>query len=255
MSVLLLLATTARAADTPAAETSAPAPTTAANRLSASERAEGFTLLFDGRTGKGWHGHKQAGFPKKGWRIEAGVLEVLKSNGSGGGGDLVSDAQYDNFELRLQFRLTPGANSGVKYLINEAPARKSAVGFEYQILDDERHPDARMGRDGNRTLAGLYDLMAPAPDKVVRPIGAWNDLRLVVAGNHIEHWLNGKRTVAFERTSPALQALIAQSKYQSIPGFGQDSRGHILLQDHGDHVGFRSIRVRKISPTSPPAAR
>ncbi|HEY0706104.1 MAG TPA: DUF1080 domain-containing protein [Polyangia bacterium] len=217
------------------------------NAVSADERAAGFVSLFDGRTGRGWRGYRRAGFPSAGWTIQAGVLEHGGGSGKATGNDLISEAQYDDFELRLEFRLAPGANSGIKYLVVERPGEKAAIALEYQLLDDERHPDAKNGRPGTRTLAGLYDLIAPPADKIVHPPGEWNEARIVVRGNQIEHWLNGARTVAFERGSPAFLALVANSKYRSEPGFAAARRGHILLQDHGDQVGFRKIRIRRLA--------
>jgi hypothetical protein len=222
----------------------------APDHMRADERAAGFVALFDGRTGKGWRGYKQTGFPASGWRIADGVLEHEAGDGKPDGGDLITEEPFENFDLRLEFRLTAGANSGIKYLIVERPGDKSGVGFEYQLLDDDRHPDAANGKPGSRTVGGLFDLVAPPSDKVVRPIGQWNQARIVVDGDRIEHWLNGRRTVAVTRGSPALAALIADSKYKTVPGFGENRRGHILLQDHGDRVAFRNIRVRRLGEPS-----
>ena len=160
----------------------------------------------------------------------------------------------------VDFKITPGANSGIKYFVQPnldpitgAGAKAgtgSAIGCEFQILDDERHPDAKLGRDGNRTVGSLYDL-SPAPTtKPARAIGEWNTARLVVTGKHVEHWLNGVKIVEYERGSDAFRKLVSESKYKSIPGFGEWADGHILLQEHGNRVSFRNIKVR-VSP--PPA--
>jgi hypothetical protein len=166
------------------------------------------------------------------------------------GGDIVTDEQFDNFELSWEFKLTPGANGGVKYLIDENLVKdsKSGVGFEYQLLDDDKHPDAKKGKDGNRRCGALYDLIPPK-EAAAHPIGEWNEARLVVDGAHIEHWLNGKKVVDYERGSDALKALIAESKYKSIAGFGEVTKGRLLLQDHFNEVWYRSIKVRKLPGT------
>lgn len=226
------------------------------NTLTSRERSEGWKLLWDGKSTKGWRGAKLAKFPDKGWTMKDGVLTVLASGGgeSVGGGDIVTNDRYRQFELTLDFSITEGANSGIKYFCqpNLDPvtgtgakaATGSAIGLEYQILDDERHPDAKMGRDGNRTMASLYDLIPAVATKRPSPIGEWNHARIVVSGNHIEHWLNGRKVLEYERGSDALRALVAQSKYKSIPKFGEWADGHILLQDHGNQVSFKNIKIR-----------
>ncbi|MFV0624380.1 DUF1080 domain-containing protein [Sphingomonas sp. ac-8] len=218
------------------------------NRLSDAERSAGWRLLWDGRTTAGWRGVQAAGVPK-GWTIADGVLSV-----TGGGGDLVTTRDYRDFELSVDFRLTPGANSGIKYALDPAKLKAgTALGLEYQLLDDARHPDAKMGRHGNRTLGSLYDLIParnlsdPAsPGKRVNPPGEWNRARLIVRGAHVEHWLNGFKLVEYERGKPGFRALVAQSKYAGNPGFGEAMQSPILLQDHGDRVDFRSIKLREL---------
>ncbi|MFS0772772.1 DUF1080 domain-containing protein [Sphingomonas sp. 1P08PE] len=213
------------------------------NRLAPGERRAGWTLLWDGRTGTGWRSLKGGSFPAAGWSMANGMLSV-----TGGGGDLVTAASYRDFELSVDFRLSEAANSGIKYRI--APDG-SGVGLEYQLLDDARHPDAKMGRDGNRTLAALYDLIPPAnlldpasPGKRINPPGEWNRAAVVVRGNHVEHWLNGFKLVEFDRGASAFAAAVAQSKFARVPGFGSWAASPILLQDHGDKVDFRSIKLR-----------
>jgi hypothetical protein len=220
------------------------------NQLTAAERRAGWTLLWDGRTSKGWRSAKGGGFPAKGWSIADGILAVEKN---GGGGDIATAANYRNFELSVDFRLSEGANSGIKYLLPPLQnGGASSVGFEYQLLDDARHPDAKMGRDGNRTLASLYDLIPArnlsdpsSPGKRGNPPGEWNRATILVRGNHVEHWLNGFKVVEYERGSDALKATIAESKFAKIAGFGTTAEGAILLQDHGDRVDFRSIKLRR----------
>jgi hypothetical protein len=229
---------------------------TTANSLSDAEKAAGWRLLWDGKTTDGWRSAKAGSFPAKGWQIEEGVLSVLSSGGqeSAAGGDIITRDRFSEFELMLDFKITPGANSGIKYFCqpNLDPitgtgaksATGSAIGLEFQILDDERHPDAKQGRDGNRTMGSLYDLITAAATKQPNPIGEWNSARVLVSGNHVEHWLNGQKVVEYERGSPAFRSIVAQSKYKDIPGFGEWPDGHILLQDHGNQVSFRNIKLR-----------
>jgi hypothetical protein len=219
------------------------------NRLSAAERRAGWTLLWDGKTNSGWRSILGSSFPDMGWSIHDGMLSAEGK----GGGDIVTARSYRNFELSIDFRLTPGANSGVKYLVDPALSKGSGagVGLEYQLLDDARHPDAKMGRDGDRTLGSLYDLI-PArnlsdpdnPGKRINPPGEWNRAVIVVRGKHVEHWLNGFKMVEYDRGSPAFRALVAESKFAKIAHFGEAQQGPILLQDHGDPVDFRSIKLR-----------
>jgi hypothetical protein len=220
------------------------------NTLTQAEREQGFELLWDGRTSWGWKSARGGELPSGGWEMKDGVLSVLESGGAEAraGGDIVTEQSFSDFELRLEFRLTPGANSGVKYFVdvdlNKGPG--SAIGLEYQLLDDERHPDAQLGRDGNRKLAGLYDLIPAAATKKTRPIGEWNDARIVSRGTHVEHWLNGEKTLEYERGSEAFRRLVAESKYKVWPGFGEKPEGPILLQDHGNRVSFRNIKIRRL---------
>jgi hypothetical protein len=215
-----------------------------ANQLSPGERKAGWTLLWDGHSAKGWRSAKGGRFPAKGWTIADGALSV-----TGGGGDIATATPFRDFELSVDYRLTPGANSGIKYRV--APGTGS-LGLEYQLLDDARHPDAKMGRDGNRTLAALYDIIAPQnlldppnPGKRINPPGEWNRAVVVVRGNHAEHWLNGFKMVEFERGSPEFQQAVAMSKFAGQQGFGTWPQSPILLQDHGDRVDFRSIKIRQ----------
>ncbi|PTY08007.1 DUF1080 domain-containing protein [Opitutaceae bacterium EW11] len=230
-----------------------------ANTLSEAEKAEGWTLLWNGVDGEGWRGARTDTFPKSGWTIRDGVLTVLASGGaeSSAGGDIITIRRYSDFELRLDFRITPGANSGVKYFVQPnldpitgsgAKAQTgSAIGLEYQILDDERHPDAKLGRDGDRTLASVYDLIPASAAKRPNPIGEWNTARIVCRGRHVEHWLNGRKVAEYERGSAAFRDAVARSKYHTIPGFGEWQDGHLLLQDHGNEVSFQSIKLRDLS--------
>jgi len=232
-----------------AAVTCRPTPQTAAttNALSEKEKNEGWKLLFDGKTSAGWRGAYRDAFPSTGWEIRDGMLIVLESGGgeAAAGGDIVTVDEYSNFELKVDFKLTEGANSGIKYFVTEAQPKSpgSAIGLEYQLLDDARHPDAKLGINGNRTLASLYDLI-PAHDKKVNPIGEWNEARILVQGKHVEHWLNGVKVLEYERGGKEFLAHKAESKFKDMKDFGEAEKGHILLQDHGNRVFFRNIEIR-----------
>ncbi len=221
------------------------------NQLSEQEKKNGLSLLWDGKTTNGWRGAYKEQFPEKGWEIKDGALTVLKSTGkeSENGGDIITVKEFSAFDLQFEFKLTEGANSGVKYFVTEKEGNKgSAIGLEYQILDDATHPDAKLGVVGNRTLASLYDLIPSIKIKRgLHKIGEWNNGRVVVyPDNRVEHWLNGYKVVEYQRGSPIYQALVARSKYAQWPDFGMAEKGHILLQDHGDNVSFRSIKIQEL---------
>jgi Domain of Unknown Function (DUF1080) len=239
-----------------ASNTEAPAN----NTLSAAETAAGWQLLWDGKTSAGWRSAKSDKFPTAGWKMSDGVLTVMENAGaeSAAGGDIITQQRYADFELAADFKITPGANSGIKLFVqpNLSPIDKvtgkpaavgSAIGVEFQILDDARHPDAKLGRDGNRTVGSLYDLIPAPQDKTVQPIGEWNHARILSRGNHVEFWLNEKKTLEFERGSAEFRAIVAQSKYKNIVGFGEWADGHILLQDHGNEVSYRNLKIRTVS--------
>lgn len=221
----------------------------AMNTLSSMEKRNGWILLFDGKTTTGWRGAYRDEFPAQGWKIEGGELIVIKSDGreARNGGDIITKEKYGNYELTLEAKLTPGANSGVKYFVIERLPKSpgSAIGLEFQILDDDLHPDAKMGKNGNRTIGSLYDLI-PATSKTPRAIGEWNQVRIISKNNKVEHWLNGSKVVEYERGSPAFRALVADSKYKNFEGFGEAPEGHLLLQDHGDEVHYRNIKLRTL---------
>jgi hypothetical protein len=221
------------------------------NSITAAEKAAGWKLLYDGKTSTGWHGATLKTFPNHGWEVANGTMHVLPSSGKeeSGGGDVVTDDNYSAFDLSFEFKLTPGANSGVKYFVTLSEVTTgSAIGLEYQVLDDKLHPDAKLGRDGDRTLASLYDLIkADKPVRFVHPIGAWNIGRVVVySNNHVEHYLNGVKVLEYERGSKAFKDLVAISKYTIWKNFGEAPQGHLLLQDHGNEVFFRSIKVKPL---------
>ena len=211
------------------------------NTLTPDEIRQGWRLLFDGKSADQWRGVLQETFPAKGWVVQDGMLVVLGP----GSGDIVTRRTYSSFDLRVDFQMTPGSNSGVKYFVQEYPDTKAALGMEYQILDDpswkDRMPDAR----GKGFMASLYDLQA-ADVKALRPVGEWNEARIVVKGKHAEHWLNGEKVLEFERGSDSFRKWVADSKFRDVPGFGEGEQGLILLQGHGTKVFFRNIKIREL---------
>jgi hypothetical protein len=222
------------------------------NKLSEQEKFQGFVSLFNGTDMTGWRNVHSDKTPSVRWKTQDGILMVGGSDGSETGNDIVTKDKYSAFELVFDFKLTEGANSGIKYFVDESydSNGKSGVGLEFQILDDAKHPDAKEGVVGNRTLGSLYDLI---PSIKVEPrfqkkIGDWNTGRVIVyPDNKVQHWLNGYKVVEYERKSPIYNALVARSKYVKYPGFGAADAGHILIQDHGDNVSFRNIKIRKIN--------
>lgn len=225
------------------------------NTLSSNEKRTGWRLLWDGKSSTGWRGTKSAEFPESGWEMKEGVLTIQGTDGAEatGPGDIITTEQFSDFELILDFKITEGANSGIKYFVNPNlnKGTGSAIGCEFQILDDKNHPDAKMGVAGNRTVSSLYDLISaenlsvPGRDKQFKGIGAWNRARIVSKDGKVEHWLNNEKVVAYDRFSQVFRSLVAYSKYKDWENFGQWPQGHILLQDHGDTVHFRNIKIRE----------
>ena len=219
------------------------------NTVSAEDVEQGWKLLWDGKTTEGWRGAKLTTFPEGGWKIENGVLKVLSSTGgeSTNGGDIVTLKKYKNFELSVDFKITEGANSGIKYFVDTElnKGAGSSIGCEFQILDDAIHPDAKLGVKGNRTLGSLYDLIAAPSDKFFRKLD-FNNARIVVNGNKVQHFLNNKLVVEYERNTQMWQALVNYSKYGIWPNFGNVAEGNILLQDHGNEVWFKNIKIKEL---------
>jgi 3-keto-disaccharide hydrolase len=230
------------------------------NTLTSTERSSGWRLLFDGRTLSGWRGLGYDTVPTAHWvvvnasikKIPSGDVPRVADGRPLAGGDLMTRDSFADFELSFEWKVTQGANSGVKYNVSEAMSMAqggtggpshSALGFEYQILDDDRHEDAKLA---SHRAGALYDLVAPNERKRLRPVGQWNRSRVVVRGSHGEHWLNGEKVVEFDLGTAHMDSLLAASKYKTIPGFGERRRGHIVLQDHGDEVYFRDIKVRPL---------
>ena len=220
------------------------------NRLTERELEEGWELLWDGETLNGWRGATIDYFPKEGWIIEDGALTVNQSDNA----DIVTEKSFHNFIFELDFSITRGANSGVKYFINPEyyGGKGHTIGCEFQILDDKNHPDATMGTRGNRTLASLYDLIPAVTDKRINNtkrfngIGNWNRARIVVSGCHVEHWLNNEKVVEYNRCSDEWRTLVAKSKFKDWPGFGEVEEGQILLQEHNSTVSFRNIKILEL---------
>ena len=221
------------------------------NNLSTQEQAQGFKMLFNGKDFTGWRAVHGTKMPEKHWSVVDGTINVSPSDGSETGNDIVTNELYGAFELVFEFKLSEGANSGVKYFINESfdSGGKSGVGLEYQVLDDERHPDAKLGAAGNRTMASLYDLIPSykLDKRFQRKIGEWNQARVIVYPNNIvQHWLNGFKVLEYERKSNVFNVLVARSKYEKYKGFGAGDKGNILIQDHGNNVSFKNMKIREI---------
>jgi len=217
------------------------------NTLCQAEKDQGWKLLFDGKTTNGWKGVEMNQFPSGGWKLEDASLMVIPnpSDAAGKGVDIITDEKYSAFEFQFEFNFAEAANSGVKYFTgNGGPS----IGLEYQVLDDKKHPDAKMGVGGNRTLASLYDLIpADKQDRFTKPAGEWNIGRIVVyPDNRVEHWLNGMKVVEYVRGSDGYKALVARSKYAAFESFGMVKQAPILLQYHNDQVKFRSLKIKKL---------
>lgn len=219
------------------------------NSISEEESAMGWKLLWDGKTNDGWRGAKLKEFPSKGWEMGDGILKVMKADGreAGNGGDIVTIRKYKNFELCVDFKITDGANSGIKYFVDTElkKGEGSSIGCEFQILDDKLHPDAKLGVKGNRMLGSLYDLIPAPEDKPFRK-GFFNRARIVVKGNKVEHYLNDIKIVEYERGTQMWRALVNYSKYSMWPNFGEAVEGNILLQDHGNEVWFKNIKIKEL---------
>ena len=222
------------------------------NELTQQERDNGWQLIFDGQSTDGWRGYLKDEFPSQGWTIEDGALKVIGSGAgeAGGGGDIIYDEELENFELALEWKVSEGGNSGIFYLAEEIegePIFTSAP--EMQILDNERHPDARLGRDGNRMAGSLYDLI-PAKPQNSNPAGEWNSVRITVQDGKVKHFQNGEQVVEYELWTDQWKNMVADSKFKDWQNFvnagGDDKKGYIGLQDHGDDVWFRNIKIRKL---------
>lgn len=207
------------------------------NTLSRGEKFAGWKLLFDGQSLKGWRGYKGE-TPGPGWKVQDGALVLTEKRT----GDLVTAEAFGDFELLLEWKVTKGANSGIIYRVGLGDAHSYDTGPEYQVLDNIEGGDRF---DPKHRAGALYDLIAP-PNDVTKPVGEWNVARIVVKGWHVEHWLNGVKLLATDLASPEGKAMIAASKFKTFPKFATVIRGHIALQDHGNVVSYRNIRIREL---------
>jgi len=210
------------------------------NQVTEEDKAGGWKLLFDGKTTQGWHSFKAKPVPAKAWVVEDGWLHCL---GKEGGGDIISDAEFDNFDLQWEWKQVAGGNSGLKYFVSEK--RESPLGHEYQMIDDDRNADAKLAK-GKRVTGSFYDVLKPERIDVTKPAGEINRSRVIVRGNHVEHWLNGAKVLDYSCDSEALKTALQESKFKNTKGFGEKIKGHILLQDHHSEVWFRNIKVREL---------
>jgi hypothetical protein len=212
-------------------------PETRLNELTAAEKADGWRLLFDGKTTQGWHSFKKQTFPAQGWVVEEGVLSKVAGVR---GGDIITADEFVDFDFQWEWRIPPKANNGIKYFITEE--RNSAVGHEYQMIDDAlpKLPKKEM-------TASFYDVLPPRDDKPLKPIGEWNHSRVLVQGNHVEHWLNGAKVLEYELGSEEVKAAVAKSKFKTVKDFGTKIKGHILLTDHGSGASFRNLKIRELA--------
>jgi hypothetical protein len=207
-------------------------------------QGDGFKPLFNGKSLDGWRGYKKADASDTRWKVENGIVTIPEKDGKDtrGGLDIISVGTYDQFDLRWDWKVAPGGNSGLKYFVLED--QPAAIGHEYQMIDDERHADAKIGP--HRQTAAFYDVL-PAADRPLKPAGEWNSSQVIVKGKHVEHWLNGKRVLQYELDSPELSAAIAKSKFKDIARFGKPQKGHILIQDHGNAVWYRNVRIKPLT--------
>ena len=196
--------------------------------------------LFDGKTLNGWRAVQKDTLPAKAWSVENGT--VVFDPAKGHGGDIITTRSFGDFDLSVDFKVSEGGNSGIKYFL----LPNTSLGCEYQIIDDSKHPDAKLGIKGNRKTASLYDLIAANPDKPYKGAGVWNTARIVSKGNHVEHWLNGTKVLEYERGSDAFKQAIADSKFKNTEGFATVTSSPILLQAHGDKVAYRNIKIKEL---------
>jgi len=213
------------------------------NTLTQQEINDGWQLLFDGESTEHWREYGADEFPSEGWTIEDSSL-VFRAPESGSSGlDIITKETYSDFELTLEWWISEGGNSGIFYHVLEQDRAIYWSGPEFQLLDNVNHPDASQGVNGNRKSASLYDLI-PAEPQNTRPVGEWNTIRIISNGPIIQHWQNGEKVVEFERWTQQWFDMLHESKFNCYPEFGAIRNGHIGLQDHGNEVKFRNIKIR-----------
>jgi hypothetical protein len=209
------------------------------NTLTSKEKAERWLLLFNGASFEGWRGYRLTGLPEAGWEIKDGLLKTVPRVK---GRELITMRKFNDFEFSWEWKISPAGNNGIKYFVTEE--RPAAPGHEYQMIDDERNEDGKVGPQ--RTTASFYDVLSPAADKPTKPAGEWNQSRVLVLGNHVEHWLNGKKVLEYELGSEQVKAGLAKSKFKQFPDFGTKVQGHIMLTYHNDECWFRNLKIREI---------
>lgn len=209
------------------------------NTLTAAEKSAGWVLLFDGHSLAGWRGYRQKGPPEAGWEVKDGILRAVPGVK---GVEIITEKKFTDFEFSWEWKISPAGNNGVKYFVTED--RPKSPGHEYQMLDDQGHPDGKIGP--HRQTASFYDVIPPAADKPLKPVGEWNASRIVVKGNHVEHWLNGANVLTYELGSEAVKTGIAKSKFAKDAGFGDKIAGHIMLTYHHDECAYRNLKLREL---------
>ena len=210
------------------------------NTLTTAEKAEGWQVLFNGSTYEGWRGYRMTGIPKAGWEITDGMLKTVpKVNGR----ELITVRKFTDFDLTWEWRIAPSGNNGVKYLVTEQ--RPDAPGLEYQMIDDKGNEDSKVGP--KFVTAAFYEVLPPLKDRPLKAAGEWNQSRILVQGNHVEHWLNGRKVLEYELGSEQVKRGVASSKFKKFPDFGTKIPGHIMLTYHWDECWYRNIKIRDLS--------
>lgn len=226
------------------------------NTLTQSEKEEGWMLLFDGKSFEHWTGLGRDQIPEGHWVVEDGTIRKIKSGDVPAapdgqpleGGDIMTKETFRDFEFAFEWKISKAGNSGVKYNVSEDLSTQhepvyAALGFEYQILDDDRHPDRK---EANHRAGALYDMISTNSQKQLKPVGEWNKARIVLNGTHGEHWLNGKKVLEYDMDTAQFDSLLAASKYADVEGFADRRSGHIVLQDHTDDAWFRNLKIRRL---------
>lgn len=227
------------------------------NSLTSEEKKEGWELLFNGHSTEKWRGINKQTFPASGWKVENGALITNAAGGheSASGGDIITKKEYGDFILKWEWKMeTKGGNSGIKYFVKEGPEvsgvnNQYGYGLEYQILDDKNHSwmlKGKMKPNDYHTVGSLYEIYPASADKRPNPLGLWNESKIVCQNGHVEHWLNGKKILEYDRGSEDFRSKIAQSKFKDVENFGLHEKGHLLIQDHGSLVHFRNIKIKEL---------